>query len=62
MLTTAEVCQALRIHRKTLLRWCRDGRFPPASRLGGPKRPVLRWPAETVQEYLRGRQAEQVPA
>ena len=48
--TTADLCAILRVTPQTVLKMERDGRLPPAVRLGRKKV----WPAEAVAKLLLG--------
>ncbi len=52
LLTPDDMCQLLGISRRTLLRWISSGRVPAPIRVGSEGRPLLRWPAEVIQQWL----------
>ena len=45
------------LSKTTLWRRVRDGEFPPALRLGGPKSRAVGWRRSDVDQWLRERQA-----
>ena len=50
-LTRADVCDRLKISRKTLWEWTRDGIAPPTVKIGG----TVRYPKSLLEKFLEGR-------
>ena len=48
VMTVSEIAVKLRVNSNTVLRWCKDGKFPNAYRAGKP----WRVPKRDVDEYL----------
>jgi prophage regulatory protein len=55
MLKTRQVCELLGICRETLVRWVKEGKFPPPVRLGTSH---PRWHRETVAEWVNRMRTE----
>jgi len=46
-----QICEALKISKQTLRRWCKQGLFPQPTRL---TRRTLRWHPEVVDAWSQG--------
>ena len=52
MLRVPDVLNRVGVSRRTLCRWCADGTFPEALRLGANS---IGWPRRVVDEWLANR-------
>ena len=57
ILRLQQVKELTGLSKTTLWRRVRDGEFPPALRLGGPKSRAVGWRRSDVEQWLRERQA-----
>lgn len=53
VLSTQEVANRLDVARSTVVKWCQEGRFDEARKLGGERRGVWVIPAASLETFER---------